>query len=72
MSPDGSTEVGKISKQWTGLLREAFTDADNFGISFPVDLDVRMKATLIGALFLIDFMFFEKKQNEESDGLGMM
>jgi len=72
MSPDGSTEVGKISKQWTGLLKEAFTDADNFGISFPMDLDVRMKATLIGAMFLIDFMFFEKKGNEENDGLGMM
>ena len=72
MSPDGSAEIGKISKQWTGLLKEAFTDADNFGISFPMDLDVRMKATLLGALFLIDFMFFEKKQNEEQDGLGMM
>ena len=32
LSPDRSTEVGKISKQWSGLLREAFTDADNFGI----------------------------------------
>ena len=71
LSPDKSMEVGKISKQWSGLLREAFTDSDNFGISFPMDLDVRMKATLIGALFLIDFMFFEKKQNEESDGIGM-
>lgn len=72
MTPDGSTEVGKISKQWTGLLREAFTDADNFGISFPMDLDVRAKATLLGAMFLIDFMFFEKSRNEESDGLGML
>jgi len=71
LSPDGSTEVGKISKQWSGLLREAFTDSDNFGISFPMDLDVRMKATLIGAMFLIDFMFFEKKGNEEQDGIGM-
>jgi hypothetical protein len=32
-SKDGQTEVGKISKQWSGLLREYFTDADNFGIS---------------------------------------
>ena len=39
--------------------------------SFPMDLDVRMKATLIGAMFLIDFMFFEKKGNEEQDGIGM-
>lgn len=30
---DGTTEVGKISKQWSGMLREMFTDADNFGVS---------------------------------------
>lgn len=65
LSSDGGTEVGKISKQWTGLAREAFTDADNFGISFPGDLDVRAKATLLGAVFLIDFMFFETKKNND-------
>ena len=31
-APDGETEVGKISKQWSGLFKEYFTDADNFGI----------------------------------------
>ena len=51
--------VGKISKQWTGLLREIFTEADNFGISFPMNLDVRVKATLLAAAILIDFMYFE-------------
>ena len=71
LSADGETEVGKITKQWSGLGKEAFTDAENFGVSFPIDLDVKMKATLLGALFLIDFMFFEKAKNEESDGLGM-
>jgi len=71
MTPDESVEVGRISKQWTGLLKEAFTDMDNFGITFPMDLDVRCKATLIGAAFLIDYMFFEKKANHESDGIGM-
>lgn len=62
MSRDGSTQVGKISKQWSGLLREAFTDADNFGISFPMDLDVRMKAVMLGACFLIvryDYTYFD-------------
>jgi hypothetical protein len=34
-------------------LREAFTDADYFGITFPMDLDVKMKAVMIGACFLI-------------------
>ena len=96
-APDGETEVGKISKQWSGLFKEYFTDADNFGIqcelaraihalvlmcralhapvhysisppflpslppppsplsllSVPMDLDVKMKAVMIGATFLI-------------------
>ena len=52
-SADGATKVGKVSKQWTGFVREAFTDADNFGINFPNDLDVKMKAVLLGACFLI-------------------
>lgn len=46
-------QVGKINKQWSGLARELFTDSDHFGISFPMDLDVRMKAVLLGACFLI-------------------
>ena len=46
-------KVGKISKQWSGFAREIFTDADFFGINFPMDLDVRMKAVLLGATFLI-------------------
>uniref|UniRef100_H3AUK0 Phospholipid scramblase n=1 Tax=Latimeria chalumnae TaxID=7897 RepID=H3AUK0_LATCH len=50
---DESRSVGRISKQWSGLLKEVFTDTDNFGIQFPMDLDVKMKATLMGACFLI-------------------
>lgn len=50
---DEVSKIGKISKQWTGLLREAFTDSDNFGIQFPMDLDVKIKAVMIGACFLI-------------------
>ena len=61
-----------FSKQWSGLLREAFTDSDIFGISFPMDLDVRMKAVLLAACFLIDFMYFEKTQNSEADRPGML
>lgn len=26
-------EVGKISKQWSGFVKEYFTQADNFGVS---------------------------------------
>ncbi|XP_071315025.1 phospholipid scramblase 2-like [Trachinotus anak] len=57
---DSDKAIGRISKQWSGLLKEVFTDTDNFGIQFPLDMDVKMKAVLMGACFLIDFMFFEK------------
>eukprot|EP00795_Rhopilema_esculentum_P017008 gene17008-8513_t len=56
----------QISKQWSGLAKEMFTDADNFGITFPMDLDVKMKAVMLGACFLIDFMFFEKSGNDDN------
>ena len=71
LSRDGAVEVGRISKEWGGLVREMFTDADKFDISFPMDLDVKMKMVMMGACFLIDFMFFEKKGNKESDRPGM-
>lgn len=56
---DEQTVMGTIQKQWGNLLKEVFTTADDFGVSFPMDLDVRMKAVIIGATFLIDFMHFE-------------
>ncbi|XP_051253998.1 phospholipid scramblase 1-like isoform X2 [Dicentrarchus labrax] len=65
MSLDESAVVGQISKQWGGFMQEGFTDADNFGISFPMDLDVKIKAVMVGACFLIDFMFFEKKPRNQ-------
>ncbi|XP_058407271.1 phospholipid scramblase 1-like [Diceros bicornis minor] len=64
-SLDEQNVVGKITKQWGGFVREAYTDADNFGIQFPLDLDVKVKATMLGACFLIDFMFFETSGRNE-------
>lgn len=55
--------IGKLSKQWSGFTREFFTDADNFSATFPLDLDVRMKAVVLCTVFLIDFMYFEQQQN---------
>ncbi|XP_065306926.2 phospholipid scramblase 2-like [Dermacentor albipictus] len=59
LTRDGRTKIGTMSKNWSGMIREAFTDIDNFTVTFPIDLDVKIKATLLAALFLIDFIFFE-------------
>ncbi|KAL8559225.1 hypothetical protein ACOMHN_040349 [Nucella lapillus] len=66
-SKDGDTHVGTISKQWSGLAKEIFTDADNFGVTFPLDMDVKTKATTLGAVFLIDFMYFEGDPDDVKD-----
>ena len=55
------TEYGKITKKWSGMLKESFTDADTFGVSFPVEWDIKLKALFMGAVFLIDFVHFENK-----------
>lgn len=52
--------VGKIGKQWGGVLREGFTNADRFGIAFPADADAKAKAVLLGATLLVDFVHFER------------
>lgn len=57
-------EQGKITKKWSGLLKEGFTDADNFGVVFPAAWEVELKAVLLGAVFLIDFAHFENKGNQ--------
>ena len=54
-------EYGKITKKWSGLMKEGFTDADNFGVEFPNEWDIRLKALFLGAVFLIDFVHFENK-----------
>ena len=37
MSADETNEVGKITKQWMGLM-ELFTDADNFSVTCKLKL----------------------------------
>jgi len=57
-------EIGCISRYFT--LKGLLIDADNFSVIFPIDLDVKTKACLMGALFLIDIMYFETAAAEEN------
>jgi len=62
--------VGTISKIWAGAMREMFTKADTFGVTFPLNLDVKHKALMIGAVFIIEFMVFEQQKNNNGGGGG--
>lgn len=52
-------EIARITKKWSGLTKEYFTDADTFGVKFNKELDKTSKYLLLGAVFLIDFLHFE-------------
>ncbi|MCX4243470.1 phospholipid scramblase-related protein [Paraliomyxa miuraensis] len=60
LQPDGQ-EVGRITKKWSGLLVEAFTDADTFGVEMSPGMDARLRPLVLAATFLIDFLYFEDR-----------
>ncbi|CAF1481991.1 unnamed protein product [Rotaria sp. Silwood1] len=55
---DRITEVGFIEKRHRGFLTETFTSADAYFLKIPMDLDLKMKALSLAALFLIEYMFY--------------
>jgi len=64
------TSLGKIKKEWAGVMQELFTDADNFGVSFPERLPPSVKALVLASVFLIDFCFFEDNDANSNRNKG--
>jgi len=60
-----------ISKKWGGILKEAFADADTFGIDFQgPDWSEDERAVIFAAALSIDFDFFENNQGDRGGILG--
>ncbi|CAG7717955.1 unnamed protein product [Allacma fusca] len=53
----GEEQIGAIKKNFG--LKELITESDNFGIRLPGDLQASLKATLLGAVFCIDYSYYE-------------
>ena len=52
--------VGEISKKWSGLLAEVFTDADSFLVNYGEESWTHsQRAVILAAAISIDFDFFE-------------
>ena len=61
ISRDGR-ELARITKQWSGLAREAFTVADTFQVRFTdAAMSEPMRWLVLGAAFAIDLDFFEER-----------
>jgi uncharacterized protein YxjI len=58
--PGQVQEVGLIQKKWSGLLKEAFSEADNFWVQFDAVPDPQLRALLFAATVLIDTVHFER------------
>jgi len=55
-------ELAKISKKWSGIGSEMFTDRDNFLVEYPDPaLSADERALVLAAAVYIDMMFFENK-----------
>jgi uncharacterized protein YxjI len=51
-------EIGRVSKNWGGMLQEIFTDADKFHVNFP-SWNEEQKSVLLAAAISIDMDYFE-------------
>lgn len=57
-TPDLNDELGRLSvHHWHGIMHEVRRSHSDYGITFPIDLDVRVKAVLLGAVFALDWMY---------------
>ena len=69
-APGGGPEIARIEKRWSGLLKEAFTDADTFSLTLPRN-DLALSQMVVAAALLIDFCYFEN-EGEEKGLIGML
>ena len=55
-------ELARITKQWGGISREMFTDADTFRVEFsPAAASQEFRLLMLAAAFATDLDFFEQK-----------
>lgn len=59
----GEMVIGTVQKKWSGLGKELFTDADNFGIDLGNISDPTLKSLAFASIVLIDVVHFERAKS---------
>ena len=54
------TEVARVTKQWRGLLTEAFTDADSYAVTFEPTTAEPMRSLALAAALSVDLTMKQK------------
>ncbi|GAB0089484.1 Phospholipid scramblase [Sergentomyia squamirostris] len=57
-------DVGAIVKKWPSYVQA--TGGEKYCITFPADFDVSIKAIIMGACFLIDYMLYDTTEDEKN------
>lgn len=59
MTPDGSKEMGSVSKKWGGVAKELFTSAGTYGVQIEPEFagDKKTKMLILGAAIAIHAIF---------------
>lgn len=61
---EAGNEVARISKKWSGVLKEYFSDADNFMVEFGAkNWSAPQRAIIFATSVSIDFDFFENNNS---------
>jgi uncharacterized protein YxjI len=64
VTPDGKAELGKVTKQWGGVLKTLFTSAGTYGVRINPDFAEQpiAKMLMLGAALAIDGLFPKGKE----------
>jgi uncharacterized protein YxjI len=76
-TPDGKTEMGKVSKKWGGMIKSLLTSDGTYGVQIGPQFaeDEKTKMVILGAAIAIDCLMSKHgaakgKEGGESDGGG--
>ena len=66
MGPD-EVEIGRVTKQWRGLLTELATDADSYAVTFSPSANSDQRAMIFAGALTVDLI---QKQKDSGGGIG--
>lgn len=67
---DKGTQITTISKRGKDCIKNALSDADNFGIDFTPNMTWEERTLLLAAALLIDYMMFENNSSKQDGPSG--
>ncbi|KAL3320991.1 hypothetical protein Ciccas_000313 [Cichlidogyrus casuarinus] len=63
----GKAKLSSIIRSFAACAEKRHTDADEFFINFPPNVNRDSKAVLLAATFLLEYMFFEHSNNHSTE-----